>query len=318
VVRLRFDSLAAPVTLSLALRQPGWCRGARLTVNGRGVRPRSAGGYLIVRRRWRAGDEVVLTLPLELRLEATRDDPRTVSLLRGPLVLAADLGSADAPYDGRAPALVADEPLARLELVDPLHGRVRGAGLGAPRELEFVPFHEQHRRRSAVYLRRLSLAEWQVAEGAAAAEAARVRALDARSVDVVRLGDEPSERAHGLGSAISYAVTYRGRTGRDARSGGFLAFSVAVRPGPLALQLTYWGEERPRSFVIRIDGTPLATQRLGADHPGRFFDVEYPLPAALTEGRERVTVRIEPEAGSAAGPVFGCRLLALAGAGDEA
>jgi DUF1680 family protein len=317
-VRLRFHALAAPVTLSLALRQPGWCRGARLTVNGRGVRPQSAGGYLIVRRRWRAGDVVALELPLELRLEATRDDPRTVSLLRGPLVLAADLGSADAPYDGRAPALVADGPLTQLELVDPLRSRVRSVGLGRPRELEFVPFHEQHRRRSAVYLRRLSLAEWQVAERAAAAETARALALDARAVDVVRLGDEQSEQAHGLSSAISYAVTYRGRTGRDARNGGFVAFSVAVRPGPLALQLTYWGEERPRSFVIRVDGTPLATQRLGADQPGSFFDVEYPLPAALTETRQRVTVRIEPEAGSAAGPVFGCRVLATAGAGDEA
>jgi DUF1680 family protein len=318
LVELRFESLAAPQTLALAFREPRWSRGARLTVNGREARSQAAGGYRIVRRRWRAGDVVALDLPLALRLEATPDDPQTVALLRGPLVLAADLGAADTPSDGHAPVLVADDPLAHLALVDRARSRVRSVGLARPRELEFLPFHEQHRRRSAVYFRRLSLAEWQAGESAVAREAARALALDARSVDSVQLGEESSEQAHGLTSAISYAVTYRGRSGRDARSGGFMAFSVSVRPGPLVLRLTYWGEERPRSFVVRVDGTAVATQHLGADHHGRFADVDYPLPAALTQGKERVTVRIEPEPGSTAGPVFGCRVLAPAAADSAA
>lgn len=317
-VRLRFESLAAPQTLSLALRQPAWSRGARLSVNGREVRAQAAGGYLIVRRRWHAGDVLALELPLVLRLEATRDDPRTVALLRGPLVLAADLGAADTPYDGHAPVLVADDPLAHLEVVDPQRSRVRGVDLTRPRELEFVPFHEQHRRRSAVYFRLLSMADWQATERAAAVDVARALALNARSVDVVQLGEQHSEQAHGLGADMSFAVTYRGRTGRDARSGGFMSFVVAVRPGPLALRCTYWGEERPRTFVVRVDGAPVATQHLGADQPGCFFDVDYPLPPPLTHGKDRVTVRIEPEPGSSAGPVFGCRVLAMAAEGGEA
>ena len=239
-----------------------------------------------------------------------------VSLLRGPVVLAADLGAADRPFDGPAPALVAGDPLAHVRAVDADRGLYRSEGLGRPRDLDFVPFYDQHRRRSAVYFRRLDDAEWRQAEGAAAIEAAETAALEARSVDVVRLGDERSEGAHALASAISYPVSYRGRQGRDARSGGFIAFEVAVGSGPMALRLTYWGEERLRVFVVRVDGVPIATQRLGADHPGRFFDAEYALPAALTAGKARVSVRIEPESGSAAGPVFGCRVVAPAPGGS--
>jgi len=308
-VALSFEALAAPQTLSVAWRRPGWSRDARVSVNGRPARTQVAAGYLIVRRRWRAGDVVTLDLSLDLRIEAAPDDPRTVALLRGPLVLAADLGSADAPHDGAAPALVAEDPLAHLRAVDPAHSRFRSTGLARPRDVDLVPFFDQHRRRSAVYFRRLSAAEWQQAQRDAARERADESALDARSADVVRLGDERSEREHELRSAISYAVTYRGRPGRDARSGGFLAFTMAVRDAPQALRLTYWGEERPREFVIRADGVVVASQRLGADRPGRFYDVEYPLPASVTAGKARITVRIEPEPGSSAGPVFGCRLV---------
>jgi len=318
LVRLRFVALAEAQTLSVALRQPGWSRAAQVRVNGSIVRAHAESGYLIVRRRWRAGDDVALELPLELRLEATPDDPRTVVLLRGPTVLAADLGPDDGAFDGTAPALLGADPLAKLHVVDPARSRYRSAGLARPRDLDFVPFHDQHRRRSAVYFRQFGAVEWQTAERGAAAEAASRAALDARSVDVVRLGDDRSEGEHALVAAMSYPVIYRGRPGRDARSGGFLSFAVAVGPGALALRLTYWGEERPRSFVIRVEGAPVATQRLGSDRPGQFFDVEYPLPAALTTGRTHVTVRIEPEAGSTAGPVFGCRVIALGGAPDNA
>jgi hypothetical protein len=83
---------------------------------------------------------------------------------------------------------------------------------------------------------------------------------------------------------------------------------MKVRPGPLILQATYWGEERKRQFDILVDGVRIATQQLQADHPGKFFDVEYPVPEALTQGRTKVRVRFAPPERNTAGPVFGVRL----------
>ncbi len=77
----------------LVLRVPGWARGATVTVNGE-PHPTpvegEADGWLSIERRWAAGDEVRLTLPMPVRahgshphLDATRG---ALGLARGPLV----------------------------------------------------------------------------------------------------------------------------------------------------------------------------------------------------------------------------------------
>jgi hypothetical protein len=133
--------------------------------------------------------------------------------------------------------------------------------------------------------------------------------LDARSIDIIRLGIEEDERRHGLASGLSYAVSYRFRPGRDARTGGFLEFDAAVRGVPLVLRATYWGGERDRVFHILVDGERIGTQRLDGEHPGEFIERDYPIPERLLEGRHRVRIRFQPETGHTAGPVFGCRIL---------
>jgi DUF1680 family protein len=76
---------------TLALRIPAWCRGARLTVAGEQVSAApDADGYLRVRRAWRPGTELRLTLPMPARelvahprVDAVRG---CVAWARGPVV----------------------------------------------------------------------------------------------------------------------------------------------------------------------------------------------------------------------------------------
>lgn len=293
----------------VALRVPRWASGtAQVTVNGAPVTPVLARGYATVTRAWCAGDRIAITLPLALRLEPAPGDARTVAVLRGPLVLAADLGAAETPWEQADPALVGGDLLAGFVARDPAAAHYATQGVLRPGDRDFVPFYRQYRRRSAVYFRRFDAAEWTREEAAYTAEQARLRDVAARSVDVMHLGEMQPERDHGLTSAASYPVTYRGRTGRDARSGGWFESTMAVRTGPLLLQASYWGGERPRDFDLLIDDVRIATQHLGNDAPGRFFDVAYPLPEALTRGKRTVRVRVVPHDGSTAGPVFGLRI----------
>jgi len=53
--------------------------------------------YLSLRRRWKAGDVIELTLPAGLRLEQARDDASMVSLFHGPVLLAGELGKDNMP-----------------------------------------------------------------------------------------------------------------------------------------------------------------------------------------------------------------------------
>jgi DUF1680 family protein len=303
-----------PRPLTLALRRPGWAQDVELLVNGAPISAApGADGYLRVRRIWRAGDRLTLRAPPTLRAEAAAGDPETIALLHGPLVLAADLGPAGAtPYAGDVPVLVAPDlaGAARPVAVEAAVYRIDSAARPGP--LVLRSFAAQHDRRTAVYFKRFSEAGWIEARARLAAEEAARRALQARASDVVHLGEMQAERDHGLEAAISYPVVYRGRNGRDARSGGFFQFRVKAPPGPALLRATYWGEERNRAFRILVNGVAIAHETLDGGHPGVFFDCEYPIPPAVSDGETSLVVRFEPDADHTAGPVFG--VLCLKGA----
>lgn len=308
-IRLRIDEAGDAAPFAIALRIPSWADGATLRVNGEAVPlARDARGYAAVTRAWGAGDAIELSLPMRLRVEATPDDPDTVALLYGPLVLAADLGPVATPYEGPAPALVADDVLAAVVSDGDQPAAFRTENAGRPDDMRLRPFYALRDRRTAVYFKRYAPAQWREAQTVFAAEAARLAALDARSSDLVRLGDAEDERRCNLASEISYAVVYRGRKGRDARSGGFFEFDMTVGPGAHVLQATYWGGERERTFYISVDGARIASETLEGEHPGAFIDIDYDIPPELTAGKSVVRIRFEPETGRSAGPAFGCRL----------
>jgi DUF1680 family protein len=78
----------------IEFRIPGWCRSAKVTVNGEaagGVKP---GEYLRIRRRWRPDDRVVLRFDVPIRLETfpgTGIREAGYAVRRGPLAYALDV-----------------------------------------------------------------------------------------------------------------------------------------------------------------------------------------------------------------------------------
>ena len=77
-----------------------------------------------------------------------------MALLRGPMVLAADLAPADQPWEGDAPALVGSDLLAAVTPVSLEQAVFKTTGVGRPDDLTFKPFYAQWERRSAVYFNR--------------------------------------------------------------------------------------------------------------------------------------------------------------------
>ncbi|HOX08121.1 MAG TPA: glycoside hydrolase family 127 protein [Planctomycetota bacterium] len=83
---------AEPAAFILALRIPGWCRGAKAWLNGRPLQLARLvrRGYAHIRREWRDGDVVRLDLPMPVERvsahPAVRHDAGRVALQRGPVV----------------------------------------------------------------------------------------------------------------------------------------------------------------------------------------------------------------------------------------
>jgi DUF1680 family protein len=308
--QIKLTNLPKPASIAIALRIPGWAKGkAEVTVNGKPFEPSLSRGYAVVQRQWNQADVVAITLPLDLRIESTPGDADTVAVLRGPMVMAADLSPASQEWNNPDPALVGEDVLGGFKSSANLE-RISYATTGVvrPTNLTFVPFYSQYERRSAVYFKRFTENQWKVEEADYLAEQAHQRDVAARSVDVMHLGEMQPERDHNLISENSYPETYRGRNGRDARSGGYFEFTMQTRPGHLVLMATYWGDERGQDFDLLVDSVLLASQRLKSDKPGKFFDVEYPVPEVLTKGKAKIRVRFVPRNNSTAGPVFGVRL----------
>ena len=313
LVTLDVTATARSRPWALRLRVPGWSSATTARLNGQPV-PASpdADGYLTLRRDWRPGDRVVLLLDMRLRLERSQGSGGVASVLRGPSVLAADLGPATEPFDDAMPALIGprleDEDILR-HLQAAVDGSVsyRSTGL-RPHDVRLTAFAQQHERRSAVYFPVLTEAEWITGQARSRSDRRRLEALAARAIDVLRPGDTGSERDHGLVSAASYPVTYRGRNGRDARSGGFLAFRLRAAPSALQLVATYWGEERDSRFRILVDGSEVAVEHLDASHPGIFFDRTHIISPRA--GRDSILVRLEPLPDHSAGPLYAAYCLA--------
>ena len=87
-VRMKL-ALNQSAKFALSLRIPGWAEGASVSINGKqvsGLVP--VGSFLCVERKWNNGDEIALTLPMSLSLEAiSPQHPDTVARMKGPMVL---------------------------------------------------------------------------------------------------------------------------------------------------------------------------------------------------------------------------------------
>ncbi len=309
-VRLQVDRAEDAAPQRLLLRIPAWTEGRfALKVNGRKAPGTVQDGYLLLERRWKAGDVVELDLATPLRLENAAGDADTVVVMRGPLALAADLGPVSDPWDAPDPALVADaSPLAGFSAL-PEPGRFL-ASTTRPQALEFAPFYAQHNRRSALYFKRMDAAQW-AAEAQRREQAIAERAqLQADAVDTIQFGNEASEKAHALTSDTSFAAAYRRQECRDVRGKGFVEFVMQGSPQPLALRLRFWGSDKGR-FNILVNGTLAVEVEVERGQVLDFVDRDYTLPHALTREGKPLRIRFEPQHGDTAGPLFGGWLVSV-------
>lgn len=159
----------------LCYRFPQWqVEQYRVTVNDRPYPVKPEQGYLCIERDWKAGDRVSIHTPYALYFEPLADDPSYVSLLYGPLVLAADLGQVDSAlvhvtnnFYGGVPELwlasdsvpVLDCSRSRLEqsFYPSEEGYpVRTSATTDGQTLEFVPLYRITDHRFAAYLRNVN------------------------------------------------------------------------------------------------------------------------------------------------------------------
>ncbi|HPR33216.1 MAG TPA: glycoside hydrolase family 127 protein [Prolixibacteraceae bacterium] len=307
-----------PVRFTLKVRYPYWAqKGMTIRVNGKKVRVKeSPGSFVALNREWNNGDVITVSFPFTLRLENMPDNPNRIALMYGPLVMAGDLGpvpdpnSLDPMY---VPVLMTSDrnPETWLTRLDEGSNLFRSHDVGRPRDVEFQPFYKTHDRHYSVYFDLFTDEQWKTYQEEYEAEQARKKELEAKTIDLFRLGEMQPERDHHFEGERCWNDEFKGKKYREIDRGGWMSFTMRTLPNePNSLVFEYWGGySGSKTFDILVEGERIATENISALSKSKFIDIAYPIPDRLTIGRGKVDVKLVPHYGHRGGPVFTVRTI---------
>jgi DUF1680 family protein len=158
--------VSQPVEFALNIRIPYWAaRGGSVKINGSAIPAfGNPSSYLKMRRTWKSGDRVELSLPMGLHVAGLPDDPSLQAVMYGPMVLAGMLGKVpsdrifgpNAPRRGGAqPAKVPSFEAASRDpntWIKPVGGKpLTFRTTGQAQDMTLVPLHRIFDEYYAVY-----------------------------------------------------------------------------------------------------------------------------------------------------------------------
>ena len=132
----------------------------------------------------------------------------------------------------------------------------------------------------------------------------------ALTIDEVAPGEQQPESDHFFEADRSESGIHRNRHWRHAK--GWFSYKLKDKNKEAAvLQITYWGEDKGRSFDIMINNTKIATVQLDGSQGENFYTVEYAIPSEVVQNAPNNTLvtKFVAHEGSVAGGVYYIRLL---------
>lgn len=325
-----------PVRFSLKIRYPNWVeKGAlQVLVNGKEQKlSATPGQYVTVERKWKAGDEVTVLLPMQTTLEQMPDKSPYFAVLHGPIVLAAKTDTSDLDglfADDSRMGHVASGPLypmedapmfvsAEDELLDkikPLQGKpmvFTAEDIIYPEkysQIELVPFYKVHDARYMLYWQRVTPEELEDNLKRIKELENESMALENRTIDKVAPGEQQPESDHFFKGEDTESGIHKNRHWRHASS--WFSYDLNNKDKePALLQITYYGLDKDRNFDILINDDIIATVKLDGSKGDEFYSVDYIISTGVIQNAPvgKLTVKFAAHSGSIAGGIYGVRLL---------
>ena len=328
-MKLTFNSVEGNVNgKSLKVRIPGWAVNKPvesdlysytnptttpvvIKVNGEEVDYSVHDGYALLQKNWQEGDEVSLSLPMDIHQVVSNANLKTNEGLcayeRGPLVYCAEGidngGKLDNLFiEEGANGVSATAPTTLTSLFKGGIQRIRMSGKSATlngdevtttsKNIFLIPYFARAHRAAS------SMLVW-IPIDASKME----RPID--FIDEVKVCNSASENAHNLqGSNM--------RTGSDLgwrdAPGGWISYELKIDSGrPMDFITKQWGSDGGnRRYDIYCDGTVFAYDELNGFAPNEYYYMRHPIPFELTKGKEKVTIKMQAiNADNTVGGIFG-------------
>ena len=334
--RIVIDSKKAK-KFTLNVRHPKWCDGFSVKVNGKEYAESSTpSSYVAIDRKWKKGDVVEISMPMKTSVEEMPNLPNYVSILRGPIVMAAKYSTdnldglvADdsrwAHIAGGPLVSVFDTPLLigdradiekKVAAMQPTgNGYMQYSVPGLLDEkyagMTLEPFFRLHDCRYMMYWLSMTPTEYADYQAREKAKEEFMLALDRRTVDAVNTGEQQPEADHFMESEGSNRGVFNGQAWRDATGDGYFAYRMKTEGADkLVLRIRYWGNENgKRAHRILIDDQLLAQENpSGKWNEEEFMETEYEIPSEFVKGKDFIKVKFQPEKDNTAGGIYHIRL----------
>ena len=329
LITLKLDE---PAKFSIHFRYPGWVKPGemKLQINGKDQQiSKDADSYVSVKRKWKTGDKITITLPMHTQAEFLPDQSNWVSFVHGPIVLAAATGNNDLQglkADDSRMGHIASGPLMSLDetplivsakeslntgIVKTNNGPLSFHASGMIHQqkyknLKLVPFYKLHDTRYTIYWPYTSpdglaglLSEVKKREAEAAA-------LEALTIDQISTGQQQPESDHQFKSENAENGLFMERHFRTGR--GWFSYVLRNPKGQAKkLRLTYFGAEKGKKFDIYVNDVLISEVELHGTKGRIFVDEHYPLPATLNA--RQLVVKFIAKDKSAIANIFEVRLM---------
>lgn len=305
-------NLSKSSNFSIRLRKPGWTENPSISINGENQTVNAdESGYFVITRKWKNGDKISYTTPEQLHTEAMPDNADRRAVFYGPVLLAGVLGTTEPDPIQGVPVFVSasNDPKDWLSVVNQNNLQFKTNNIAKPQDVNLIPFYQTKNQYYSVYWDVFTPDKWVVQQKIYDEERRKKKELEDKTTDLFRFGEMQPERDHNYVGEKDAMGEEHGSKWRLAGDKGFLQFDLKVDPKAAnSLIASYWGmDNRGRKFDILVEGQNIATEDLNQYKESRFYDITYKIPAELTKGKSKITVKMIPKPNNNAGPVYRLR-----------
>ena len=314
---------------SIKLRYPSWAKGASVSVNGK-VQETNAqpGEYLTIHRKWKAGDEITLNMPMQVALEQIPDRENFYAFMYGPIVLASPTGTenmdglyADDSRGGHIahgkqismqeiPMLIgsaASLPQSLRRINDDLVAfTYTGSVYPAQKEaLKLIPFFRLHDSRYAVYFHQVTEAEVESIRKEVAVSERKAMELANQTVDLIFPGEQQPESDHGI--LYEQAETGINKDRHFRRAKGWFSYNLKVKEEAAQLMITIRKENHNKVAILLNNEKLTVSPTISKPDKEGFITLCYSLPQKLSAGS--YPIRFSPDGTEWTPAIYEVRLL---------
>lgn len=302
---------------------PDWAnQTAALSFNGERIaKGGQETGSFLVEKPFQAGDEIRIAFPMRLKAKVLQDNPNAIAFVYGPYVLSAGLGKAmmDTTCTG-VDVLVPEKEIAIRDyfVLDDItieelkehpekyliqkKGEAVFSYTNLGEEYVFTPHYKRYQERYGIY--------WLIYErGSKHLEDIRQtqerrRRLKRLQTDVIPVGNDQYELAHGIKGEKTDCVQVDGHPGRYCREEGWFSYRMEITGEEQCLCMTVSEKDAGSIFEVYA-GDRLIREVHIETGKGPFYLVECSLPkeCSLPNNNRRskdnkITIRVQHKAGA--------------------